>query len=261
MNDYPVWFVVIFILVLFASAFILFRLTATKFDQDKQRQEEYDTYHPGMSFGKVILILILVAILFLAVFAKDLNLENLKIPDVFAFTNSQQSREGGQIGGSGQLLPLPQLTDTLVKEVQAGKIAAVNTQAIAANYEKIVLKSQTSGYNPAFTMAVWIEESGASYYGKYPGVADMGCIYYPRENFDAQVDCFLRLWTLFSGNTNEIYKMCRGKDQVLSFREFLLIYEGGGNSCASNNFMAEPNFPNRLRYFYGLVTGGSKLNF
>ncbi|KKQ84513.1 MAG: Peptidase M23B [Candidatus Woesebacteria bacterium GW2011_GWB1_38_8] len=151
----------------------------------------------------------------------------------------------------GVILPLADLLET--------DIPAEAKRNIEHRYAEIVDKSESAGYNPALTMAIWLEESGASDYGRYPTVADFGCIRFPRADFNSQLNCFLSLWGKYE--STEQFRICRGEDNELSLREFLLIYEGGFGSCKADAFIAEPQFPKRIRNYYRLVTGRTDLDF
>jgi len=151
----------------------------------------------------------------------------------------------------GEILPLADLLEIDVSETAKSHIRS--------HYSEIVDRSLNAGYNPALVISIWIEESGASDYGRYPGVADFGCIRFPREDFNSQLNCFLSLWSKYE--STEQFRVCRGEDNKLSLREFLLIYEGGFRSCENNQFLAEPQFPRRIREYYSKVTGGAELDF
>lgn len=158
-------------------------------------------------------------------------------------------------GSSGQLLPM----EEMIAALQTSGLQQPNYDNIRAHYAEIVQRSNDVGYDPAFTMAIWIEESGASNYALYPTVADFGCISSERGNFDVQLSCFLSLWKTYS--TSSSFQECRGSDNELSLREFLLIYEGGYKSCRANTWTAESGFPDRLRKYYTVLTGGGQLEF
>ncbi len=157
--------------------------------------------------------------------------------------------------GNGSLLPIEQMISAL----QSSHLQQPDYDSIRANYNEIVTRSTDVGYDPALTMSIWVEESGASNYASYPNVADFGCTSVTRADFEAQLSCFLSLWNTYS--TSPQFKECRGSDNVLSLREFLLVYEGGFKSCNANTWTAEPGFPSRLRNYYQVITGGGQLDF
>ena len=127
-------------------------------------------------------------------------------------------------------------------------------------YNDVVSRSNSASYDPAFTMAIWLEESAASWYKSYPNVADFGCaVHTPRMDFSAQIGCFLSLQRNYA--SGDQFKECRGGDDQLSMREFLLIFEGGYQSCRAGDFTIEPQFPTRIQQYYSQVTGGQTLDF
>jgi len=157
--------------------------------------------------------------------------------------------------GSGILLPLDDMITALIQS----RLQQPNYRNIRLNYNEVVRRSKSAGYDPAISMSIWIEESGASNYYRYPGVADFGCISKKRMDFNIQFTCWLGLWESYSEKA--MFRECRGEDDLLSLREFLLIYEGGYRSCRKGNFIVEPGFPKRLKDYYEVVTDGGKLDF
>lgn len=148
--------------------------------------------------------------------------------------------------------------DTLIKEF-ANEASVEN---IKDCYNDLVSRAKAAGYDPAFVMAIWIEESGASYYAKYPTVADFGCaVNTPRADFAAQLTCFLGLKSFYSGST---FNSCRSGSGV-TMNDFLLIFSEGFNACKPENascykkFCLNPQFPGRIRDYYSRVSGGRSL--
>lgn len=146
------------------------------------------------------------------------------------------------------LLPLEDMIVTL----KASGLQQPNYDNIRMKYTEIVARSNAAGYNPALTMAIWIEESGASNYSRHQNVADFGCISKERNNFDIQLTCFLNLREKYS--TSDMFARCRGNDGILSVEEFLLIFEGGFASCDAGNAVLEPGFPGLLKSHYLTIT-------
>lgn len=161
---------------------------------------------------------------------------------------------GGGPKGNGTLLPLENLVVVLTTNNPN-----VNTTNVRKRYYEVVDLSERFGYDPAFTLAIWVAESGASNYRLFPDVADFGCTRTPRENFDSQIDCFLSLWGKYF--TEEQYSSCRGGDNTLSNREFLLIFYQGPQRCPEKEFVPNPEYPERIRKIYSLVTGGGDIDF
>jgi len=61
-------------------------------------------------------------------------------------------------------------------------------------YNYVVRESLSTGVNPAFSLAIWLRESGASNYCYAPGVQDFGInVAGLGENIVAQLDRFLKL--------------------------------------------------------------------
>ena len=129
-------------------------------------------------------------------------------------------------------------------------------------YNDVVARARASGYDPAFAMAIWIEESGASDYSQFPTVADFGCaVNTPRTDFTSQLTCFLSLKANYSQSR---FDSCRQGSGV-TMNDFLLIFSEGFNACNPANascykkFCLNPQFPDRIRNFYSRVSGGRSL--
>ena len=62
-------------------------------------------------------------------------------------------------------------------------------------YNDVVLRAKNAGVDPAFVLTIWLHESGASNYTKFPGVQDFGINFggVPSENFEKQITAFLNL--------------------------------------------------------------------
>lgn len=118
-------------------------------------------------------------------------------------------------------------------------------------YDTIIEECREAGYNPAFCLTIWLEESGASDYSQYPGVADFGCISLDRANFRVQFDCFLGLFGDYTGYLGH----------SPSFEEWMLIFSEGfawmdESSPYYYKFCSNSQFPGRVQNFYRQVTGG-----
>lgn len=129
-------------------------------------------------------------------------------------------------------------------------------------YNDVVARAKAAGYDPAFAMAIWIEESGASDYSQFPTVADFGCaVNTPRADFGAQLTCFLGLKASYASSRFDSCRVGSG----LSMNDFLLIFSEGFNACNPSNascyhkFCLNPQFPDRIRSFYSRVSGGRGL--
>lgn len=129
-------------------------------------------------------------------------------------------------------------------------------------YNDVVGRAKAAGYDPAFVMAIWIEESGASDYSQFPTVADFGCaVNTPRADFGAQLTCFLGLRASYAASR---FDSCRVGSGV-TMNDLLLIFSEGFNACKPENpscyrkFCLNPQFPDRIRDFYSRVSGGRSL--
>jgi len=111
-------------------------------------------------------------------------------------------------------------------------LASWPNSKIESHWDYVYNEAVSHGWNPAFVIALWIEESGAS------GVAnayDLGCLGAPPNNLSAQLDC------LFSRPyANE------------SFEEFMCMYSEGEHApCV---FKINPHFPGNLKNWYDRLT-------
>jgi|GEM_PF-5215266 len=117
---------------------------------------------------------------------------------------------------------------------------------IRAHYEEILQASKIKGIDPGIVIAIWVEESGAGRAGPQFGCTKVDHI------FQTQLECFLNLWDTYA--TRKDFTECRGSDNTLDLREFMLIYEGGFKSCRSGQFGTEPTFPEKLKDWYDKLT-------
>jgi len=102
---------------------------------------------------------------------------------------------------------------------------------IESQWDYVYSQAVSRGWNPAFVIALWIEESGASALDAH----DLGCLGGERNNISSQLDC------LFSRPyANE------------SFEEFMCMYSEG--SHAPCTFVINPNFPGNLKIWYDRLT-------
>ena len=123
--------------------------------------------------------------------------------------------------------------------------------AINECYNYIVQQAVIKGFDPALTLAIWLEESGASDYASYPGVADFGCTSSPRENIIAQLQCFLELQDYFLRES--AYQPCayaREPEGYFTPREFLQLFAGGLTACLDDNFGERGDFYATIDPFY-----------
>ncbi len=121
------------------------------------------------------------------------------------------------------------------------------------NFDQVYDRAVSAGWNPAFVIALWIEESGASSLSAW----DLGCRYdsngneMPKNNIELQLNC------LFDKSyANE------------SYQEFMLTYSEGNRASrqaqidagqrpadALDKFCTNKNFPRALWSWYQRLTG------
>jgi len=131
-------------------------------------------------------------------------------------------------------------------------------------YNDVVNRARKAGYDPAFVMAIWIEESGASDYEQFPVVYDFGCMgSTPNNDFNAQISCFLNLKNFY---LSPIFDSCKSSTSgPILMEDFLLIFSEGFRACDPNdttcyrNYCTNPQFPQRIKDFYSRVSGGKSL--
>jgi len=110
---------------------------------------------------------------------------------------------------------------------------------ISSQWNYVYAQAQNHGWNPAFVIALWIEESGASGVSFRQDlnreVYDLGCLGGEPNNLASQLEC------LFSRPyANQ------------SFADFMCMYsEGKSSPC---EFALNPNFPRNLKIWYDRLT-------
>jgi len=102
---------------------------------------------------------------------------------------------------------------------------------IEDNWNYVHDQAVNQGWNPAFVIALWIEESGASGVPAY----DLGCLGGEANNIESQLNCLFNL-----------------SYRNAPFEEFMCIYSDGKAPC---DFSVNPNFPGNLGYWYFKITG------
>lgn len=122
---------------------------------------------------------------------------------------------------------------------------------IRDKYDEVVSRSRAAGYNPAYVMAIWIEETGA---GAYNASRQFGC---GSSGFDGELNCFLKLFENYSAGSSQdsLFKDCRQGDQP-TYKEFSLFYsEGICPTIQRKNysFCTNKAFPGRIDRFYKAV--------
>ena len=171
-------------------------------------------------------------------------------------------------GNPGNLLPVESL-------LNIGFPSGADKNNVKNCYNDLVRKSNAAGYDPAFVMAIWLEESAASWYSTYPNSADFGCTVggWQRMNFTDQITCFMNLRGAYKRRSTD----CFTNGSTLSYQDFLLIFAEGNEGACKNttgvctladgstvphyhNFCNNAQFPGRIQNYYSLVTGGKSLN-
>lgn len=162
---------------------------------------------------------------------------------------------GGRICSSGSLdyyIPfrdapvLPQDPDSIKQQVLARW-----PNAQVQYWDTIVSESQRHGWNPAFVLALWIEETGASHHTKTEnggGGASplsnghLGCAPWENQTIDESLSCLF--------NSFESYN---------NLEDFMCVYGGDSFQKAPCTFStANPAFPSNIKDWYSrIVPGGS----
>lgn len=110
-------------------------------------------------------------------------------------------------------------------------------------WDSIIQWSKTNGWNPAFVLTLWVEESGAQH---YQGADPIGCtlgenISDPRQKLDASLSCLNKFLSAhFSAGYEDIM-----------FSKFMCIYSEGHYPCVFNR----NNFPAAIKDWYTIITG------
>lgn len=146
-------------------------------------------------------------------------------------------------GASGLDYTLP-LKDPSIQPVDIrNQIIAQFPNAQISNWQTIIDQAKAHGFNPAFVLALWIEESGAQGASSYTD--PLGCgVTTPTTDINVSLNCLFNFDKQRNFTNNQ-------------FADFMIIYAGGtpGQSLAGNaNF---PKFPNVVKDWYSkLVPSG-----
>lgn len=136
-------------------------------------------------------------------------------------------------GGLGYSIPFRDSTVT-VQNPEAIKISIRNSwpNAQLQNWDAIISQSVASGWNPAFVLTLWIEETGAQGVSSYTD--PLGCDpSHPTKDINISLKC---LFDNFSNYTND------------KFTDFMCMYSESTNSpCVFNT---NPNFPQNIKDWY-----------
>lgn len=118
----------------------------------------------------------------------------------------------------------------IIKTVKSNQTWAGTTQ-IETKWDTVYTQSISHGWNPAFVIALWIEESGANAIGDW----GLGCTA-GEFNIDSQLNCLFRN---FDSYTNG------------DFEKFMCTYSEGHYPC--NSFTLNSGFPNNLKTWYDRI--------
>lgn len=173
--------------------------------------------------------------------------------------------------GEGTLLSMDELQSADITAFCKSRMREVNPKTGITYYDQIVRDANAAGWNPAYIFAIWVEESDCSNYGAYPSVADFGVKNdvqtsakvqpAPLANFDWQIQGLLYRKTYYRTNPDPDFAACRNSDgnPEVSAREYSLLYSEGAKGCKSASYSENPQFPGRIVRYFGIVTGGGKL--
>ncbi len=120
--------------------------------------------------------------------------------------------------------------ETKNKVIQSVKSSWPNSQ-IETSWDLVYNQAVTHGWNPAFVLTLWIEESGASGVPAY----DLGCLAGERNNLQSQLDCLFRNY-----------------DSETNFEKFMCLYSEGHYPCET--YVTNPNFPKNIKYWFDRLT-------
>ena len=141
---------------------------------------------------------------------------------------------------------------------------AVSIKNLVECYNDLVGRAIARNVDPALALAIWAEESRASNYEYLDSVgrgnvADFGCtVGITRRDYLAQSTCFLNLLSAYG---SPLHMTCASKlacrmdeNRYPTMLDFMLIFEGGNQSCRENRFTIEPLFPAALEEYYRIVS-------
>lgn len=158
------------------------------------------------------------------------------------------------------VLPVDQLITALRGHRYFGSvISEVNLRAC---YNDLINRAIASDNDPAFMMAIWVEESGASNYDlSINPIADFGCASgnWERENYERQAVCFASLQNAYA--TAPHHALCRDTNPpvgTLTVAKYLQTFSGGEKECIKNTFIANPQFYGQIQEAYKLINSSNK---
>lgn len=124
-----------------------------------------------------------------------------------------------------------------------GRTREEREQQLRSDWNKITARATSDPnypWSPAFLLALWIEESGAS------GVRawDMGCTAVPQNNLDAQLRCVAGLRSTSPYNQHN----------PPSYEQFMCYFSEGHYPC---NFSGNPHFVNNFTSWFNRLSPGN----
>lgn len=137
---------------------------------------------------------------------------------------------------SVQPIPLDQIKSTIFASWPNAKLD---------QWQTVIDKSIANGWNPAFVLTLWIEESGAQGASKYDDA--LGCDpSHPTTDLNKSLDCLFNSFPITTYSNN-------------NFADFMCVYGGDGFHRAPCVFVKEnPNFPKNIKLWYQkLVPSGT----
>lgn len=168
----------------------------------------------------------------------------------------EASPSTNQSSGSGSAIQLDYsipFRDSSVSPLDVkNQIMATFPKSKIDYWDKIVQRSIAEGWNPAFVLTLWIEETGASHTtvtrnggGGVPVAGNftlghLGCAPLEDQTIDQSLDCLFKNFNQYSNN---------------QFAQFMARYSGGPAGAPFSN---NPNFPGNIKHWYSiLVPSGS----
>lgn len=124
------------------------------------------------------------------------------------------------------------------------RILSIWPKAKLDNWDIIVSQSIANGWNPAFVLSLWIEETGAQGAASYSD--PLGCDpKHPTTDINASLNCLFKNFPI-------------GKYPGNKFDDLMCVYGGDGFHTAPCAFNVEnPNFPKNIKNWYSqLVPSG-----
>lgn len=104
---------------------------------------------------------------------------------------------------------------------------------IDTKWDYVIGQAVSHGWNPAFVLTLWIEESGASGVPNIEYTYDLGCLGGAMNNLASQLDCLFDQTSSYSSGT---------------FEQFMCMYSEG--KSAPCTFITNAHFPGNIKSWY-----------